>query len=192
MYRVSARVGPSVASSRFRSRAASEFLVPAHAGVLGGERLEGEGVDTGARDPGSPHRLLPPILVEPCGSGTTPSWATPASTPTRRSGFAPAGAFTFYGNAYGTEGATGITTRSDGAMWFIDHINDPVGHIIEPWARYTARKRASNREKTLYESNPRAANPTSKGPRGRFVPVRSNASGPLTVLGSSVTAAAMR
>lgn len=43
-----------------------------------------------------------------------------------------AGALTTYGSAYATEGAMAITTGSDGAMWFIDHLNDTLGRITVP------------------------------------------------------------
>jgi virginiamycin B lyase len=43
-----------------------------------------------------------------------------------------AGAFTTYGSAYVTEGAMAITTGPDGAMWFIDHLNDTLGRITVP------------------------------------------------------------
>jgi streptogramin lyase len=31
-----------------------------------------------------------------------------------------------------TEGAMGITTGSDGAIWFNDHLNDSLGRITVP------------------------------------------------------------
>ncbi len=43
-----------------------------------------------------------------------------------------AGVFTTYGSPYVTEGAMGITPGSDGAIWFIDHLNDSLGRITVP------------------------------------------------------------
>jgi virginiamycin B lyase len=43
-----------------------------------------------------------------------------------------AGVVTTYGSPYVTEGAMGITTGSDGAIWFNDHLNDSLGRITVP------------------------------------------------------------
>jgi virginiamycin B lyase len=42
------------------------------------------------------------------------------------------GTITTYGDAYVEVGAMSITSGSDGAMWFIDHINDTIGRIAVP------------------------------------------------------------
>jgi virginiamycin B lyase len=42
------------------------------------------------------------------------------------------GTITTYGSAYDEEGAMGITTGPDGAMWFVDHMNDSLGRITVP------------------------------------------------------------
>jgi virginiamycin B lyase len=42
------------------------------------------------------------------------------------------GVITTYGNPLREVGAMSITAGSDGAMWFVDHINDSIGRVAVP------------------------------------------------------------
>lgn len=86
-------------------------------------------------DPGAIGEVLG-IAAGPDGALWFTNYSVPGDT-----GFSPfppigrittGGTITTYGNAYAEEGAMSIAAGPDGAMWFVDHINDSVGRISVP------------------------------------------------------------
>jgi len=102
-------------------------------GVIG--RVTTSGVFSEFSDPGNVGQVLG-MTAGPDGAVWFTSYSVPGD-----SGFYPYppigritadGAITTYGSAYVEEGAMGITTGPDGAVWFNDHLNDAIGRVTVP------------------------------------------------------------